>query len=178
MAGTRKPRRKYRPGAVHTNTVQLALRRASKLARADVLGQHKLQQRALAEFAAGQHCAAHWRTLADAANMAETLAGIGIGTGADAKQIINDAQHALAAVAQRHQDRRTWTLYAGELDALRWLIALHGRQLAECSYGEFDAAYTRTANRLSQALAGNAAADAVVVVGDVIRSECNEHRAK
>jgi hypothetical protein len=167
MASNRKPRRKYRPGAVHVNAVQLAIRRAGKLDRADVLGQHRLQQRALTEFAAGQHCAAHWRTLADAANMAETLAGIGIGTGADALTIIADAQHALAAVARRHADRQTWTLYAGELDALRWLIALHGRQLAECSYGEFDTAYVRTANRMAQALAGNAAADAVVVVGDV-----------
>lgn len=84
MASNRKPRRKYRPGAVHVNAVQLAIRRAGKLDRADVLGQHRLQQSALTEFAAWKHCAAHWRTLADAANMAETLAGIGIGTGADA----------------------------------------------------------------------------------------------
>ena len=167
MPSNRKPRRSYRPGQTHINATQIALTRVSKLSRADVMGQHKLQTRALDEFMAAQHCAAHWRTMADAANMAETLAQMGICSGADAQQIITDAQAALAAVHDRHTARKSWTLYAAEVDALRWLLALHGRQLAECSYGEFDSAFRRTTNRLAQARAGNAAAGAVVVVGDL-----------
>jgi hypothetical protein len=158
--------RKRAEGRVVLNAVEIAINRARPLAAADVAGQKLAMELALREFCRGAHCDAHWRSLADAANMAETLAGMGLGSGDEANHVINTAQKALHDVHQRHAARGTWTLYADEIDALHWLVRLHcTAQLPACSYGEFCDAFTRTQNRLRQALAGNAPAGALVVAG-------------
>ena len=122
---------------------------------------------ALAEFSAGRHCPTHWRSLADTANMAESLAALGIGKGADAQAVITQAKAALAQVDTRHTQRNSWTLYAAELDALQWLLTLHQVQLAQCTYTEFERAFNDTRNRIAQARAGNPPAHAVIVEGEI-----------
>lgn len=130
--------------------------------------QRQRMELALREFCRGEHCSAHWCSLADAANMAETLAEMGLGCGPEAERVINTAQKALHDVHQRHAARSTWTLYADEIDALHWLARLHcTAQLPACSFGEFSDAFNRTQNRLRQALAGNAPAGALVVAGGI-----------
>jgi hypothetical protein len=163
----KKPRKKYRPGPVHCNALSIVLNKVRKLSAEDQQRQRDIMTTALQEFAAGRDCAYHWRSLADAANMTETLAGMGICSGLQAETIIHAAQQALAAVQGRHAARGTWTMYATELDTLHWMLRLHTTQLAECDYGEFERAYQTTCNRIAQARAGNAPADAVVIVGDV-----------
>jgi hypothetical protein len=167
MPRSTKPRRPYKPGTVALNAVQIAINRVGKLNPQDARGQIQLARRALQEFSAGQHCADHWRSLADTANMAETLCELGIGSGRAAMGVIDAAQRALAAVMTRQRERQTWTLYPAELDALGWLISLHQTQLQECDYGEFDTAFRRTRERLAQARAGNAPRGAVVIIGDM-----------
>ena len=158
--------RKYNPRPVYTNAVQIAMGRAKRLTAADVAGQTQLVQNALAQFCQGVACDLHWRSLADTANMAETLAAMGLGGGDDADRVVRDAQAALHDVHQRHSSRGTWTLYADEIDALHWLVRLHcTAQLPACSYGELATAMDRTQNRLRQALAGNAPRGALVVDG-------------
>lgn len=158
--------RKYNPRPVFSNALQIAIGRAQRLSAADVAGQALLMQTALADFCRGVNADANWCCLADCANMAETLAGMGLGAGADADRVINDAQVALFAVHSRHATRGTWTLYADEIDALTWLVRLHTTaQLPACSYGELGTAMDRTRNRLRQALAGNAARGTLVVDG-------------
>lgn len=154
-----------RRGAI--NTMEIARTRAVRLSDADVMAQHRLIQQAVGEFCCGQHCAHHWRSLADTANMAETLAGMGLGAGTQADSVIEAAQATLHHVHQRHAQRGTWTLYADEIDSLQWLAALHLTQLQACSYGEFEAAYRRTADRMAQALAGNASPGTIVIVGEI-----------
>lgn len=162
-----KPRKKYRPRPVHANAVEIAINGARKLSAADVSMQRGIVSLALREFSAGHNCAQHWRSLADTANMAETLKDMGLCSGPQADELVHSAQVALGEVKQRHAARGTWTLYAAELDALGWLDALHSRKLAECSYSEFATAYHRTHERIAQARAGNAPRDAVVVRGDI-----------
>ena len=158
--------RKYAAKPVYLNAVQIALARVKPLSAADVAGQTALIQHALAQFCQGTNCDAHWRSLADAANMAETLAGMGLGSGDDATRVIELAQRTLADVHQRHTTRGSWTLYADEIDALHWLVRLHcSAQLPACSYGELSDAMTATRNRMQQALAGNAPRNALVVDG-------------
>jgi hypothetical protein len=159
--------RRHHPRHAATNAVEIAINRARKLAAQDVARQNAIVRQAVAEFCCGQHCAQHWRSLADTANISETLAHMGLGAGADALRVINAAQQALHDVHQRHATRGTWTLYADEIDALQWLAQLHLVQLSACSYGEFSDAFHTTANRLQQARAGNAAHGAIVVVGDM-----------
>ena len=158
--------RKYHPKPVHSNAVQIALARVKPLNGADVAGQTALVQHALQQFCQGINCDAHWCSLADTANMAETLAGMGLGSGDDATRVIELAQRALADVHQRHNQRGSWTLYADEIDALHWLVRLHcTAQLPACSYGELGDAMAATRNRMQQALAGNAPRGALVIDG-------------
>lgn len=149
------------------NAVQIAINGARRLSDADVQGHMALIERAEREFAQGIDCARHWASLADTANMAETFAAMGIGSGAQADDVIERAQRALSEVHQRHAIRGTWTLYADEIDAIHWLVRLHAVQLGACSYREFATAMDRTQQRLAQARAGNAPAGAIVVVGQM-----------
>ncbi len=157
--------RQQRP--VYVNAVQIAISRAQRLSDSDVAGQAALMQHALVELIAGANCSTHWRSLADTANMAETLAAMGLGCGPDADQIIEQGQQALADAWRRHAERSTWTLYPAEIEALRWLVRLHCHtQLPACSYGELETALERTGNRIAQARAGNAAPGTVVLAGN------------
>ena len=158
--------RMHHPRRVAINAIEIAINRARKLDPADVQRQHAIMRTALTEFCRGNHCEAHWLSLADTANMAETLAGMGLGSGDDATRVIELAQRALADVHQRHTQRGSWTLYADEIDALHWLVRLHcTAQLRACSYGELGDAMAATRNRMQQALAGNAPRGALVIDG-------------
>lgn len=165
-AGARKH---YKPGRVALNTLEIAATGAKRLSDTDVHRQVAIAQAALQGLSCGEHCLQHWRSLADAANMAESLAALGLGSGQDADEVIQRAQQALHATHDRHATRGTWTMYHDEIDALGWLVQLFAVQLAACSYREFDQAYHRTQRRISQALAGNAGAGAVVVGGELGR---------
>lgn len=166
----RARQRAYRPRPVATNAIEIAINRARKLSNTDVEQQMGLVRAAVAGMCLGGHCAQcaqHWRSLADTANMTETLAAMGLGSGPQADHVIEAAQRTLHDVHQRHAQRGTWTLFADEIAALHWLVSLHETQLAACSYGEFEHAYRRTAERLAQARAGNAAPGAIVINGDM-----------
>lgn len=167
MPRSARPRKPYRPRPIATNALQVALNNVQQLSRADVQGQADLLRTALAEFQRGAHAPTHWRSLADAANMAETLAGMHIGSGDEARRVIQRAQQVLHDVAMRQRERGTWALRHDELDALQWLVSLHAAQLAACDYSEFCRAMDSTHNRISQARAGNAPAGAVVVQGAI-----------
>ena len=167
--------RMLHPRRVAINAIEIAINRARKLDPADVQRQHAIMRTALTEFCRGNHCEAHWLSLADTANMAETMAGMRLGYGPEADRVIQDAQRALHDVHQRHAERGTWTLYADEIDALHWLVALHCTvQLTACSFGEFEEAFTRTQNRMRQALAGNAPAGALVITGGIGATQPSE----
>ena len=164
MSCRARPRMAH-PRRVATNAVDIAINRARRLSDTDVHQQMTIVRNAVAAFCRGENCRHHWVSLADTANMAETLAGMRLGGGHDAQRLIETAQKALADVHQRHTERGTWTLYADEIDALQWLVGLHLVQLEACSYGEFEQAYRLTAQRMQQALAGNASPGARVIVG-------------
>lgn len=168
MPSPHRPRKAYRPRqAPLVNPVHRAMTGVRLLEASDVQGQINLARRALAELGRGHDVMQHWRSLADTDNMAESLAALGIGSGADAQRVISTAQRALADIAGRLQHSSTRALYHHEVDALQWLISLHATQLQACSYAEFERAFLNTRQRLQQARAGNAPRDAVVVIGDM-----------
>lgn len=161
------PRRAERVAAV--NNFEIAASRAARLTVSDVQGQKATLMNALTQYMLGNDCAQHWASLADAANMAETLQDMGHSMGADSERVISDAQTALADAHRRRSERGTWTLYADEIAALKWLIQLHEFQLDHCTYGDLGLALDRTRERMAQALAGNAAPGTVVLVGQMGR---------
>ena len=149
------------------NAVQIAINNARRLHQADVAMQGEVLENALHQFIAGHDCLLHWRSLADAANVTETLCSMRICSGPEAEHVVDAAKLALAAVADRHSGGGSWTLHAHELDALRWLLSLHSHQLRECSFGEFDRALIATQQRLAQYRAGNAPAGARIIEGEI-----------
>ena len=154
------------------NPVVRAIRRAALLSEADVLMQKVAIEAALSGLlGGGANAAGHWASLADAANMAETLESMGIGSGEEMRNAIADAQESLAWMAQERRERGTWALRheeRQEVEArLQWLRTLHVFQLQVCSYGEFEQAYRRTEDRVRQARAGNAPKGAIVIEGQL-----------
>ena len=162
--GARKPRR---PGRINLHSMFAAISRAQKLSAEDVSQQVQIMRGALTDLQTSQQPARAWRSLADAANMAETLEGMGLGSGPQAQQVIQDAQAALAAVWERGNGRGSWAMRFNESDSISWLIALHAVQLGASSYGAFEDALRDTHNRVAQARAGNAPAGAIVITGDI-----------
>lgn len=149
------------------NPVQTAMRNIRLLSKSDVEIARATMRSALDSLKLGHEPHFNWCSLADSANMAESLCSMGIGAGEQAEKVISDAQQALADLYIRAKDRRTWAMRSVEIDALEWLVSLHMTQLENCSYGEFERAYRRTAERLTQARAGNAPRGARVLVGQV-----------
>lgn len=147
--------------------ISLAIANARPLAAADIALHDSIMQTALDEFSRGLHCAAHWLSFADCANLAETLADMRVVGGAEVMALVHEAQATLAAVAERQKRSGSWTLRAPELASLRDLVWIHGKQLQTCSYGEFCRATHTTAQRVSQARAGNAPRGAIVVEGQL-----------
>lgn len=167
MARNRPPRKAYRPRPAYANAHQIAMAKVYTLQRQLLDVQIDIMALAIDEFVRGVNCPAHWRSLADTANVAEQLSEIGIGSGPQAVLVIATAQTVLHDVHQRHRERGTWTLYAAEQDALRWLKSVHTVQLTHCSHGEFERAMDAAHNKVSQARAGNAPPGAVIVEGDL-----------
>lgn len=152
---------------VATNAIELAMRRVAFITQADLAMQRTILTAALDEFRLGTNCPVHWRSLADASNVAETLCAMGHGAGPDVERVISDAQRVLHDVMQRHRTRGTWTLWPDEMDALGWLVDVHIQQMTHCTYGAFCDAMQATERRVAQALAGNAPRGAIVITGDM-----------
>ena len=182
MTNRRRKGKVYRgpSKATTVDPVTAAIRRAEALSASDVGVQRGIGAAALAALAEGaastvmggqqvQHdaCLQHWRSLADIANMAETLAGMGLGGGPDANAVITESQQALADILQRRSTSQHWATTEPERDALGWLLRLHcDIQIPATSYGEYERAFQKTRNRVQQAAAGNAGRGTVVVIGD------------
>lgn len=167
MATNKRPRKPYRPGRVYLNAHHIAMARVHKLQGDDVERQVSIVRHALTQFCRGVDCADHWRSLADAANVAEQLMREGIGAGAQAAHCIATAQRVLADVMQRRRQRGSWTLYGIERDALLLFQDLHTLQLQECDFAEYERALDNARNKITQARAGNAPAGAVIVEGEI-----------
>lgn len=159
-----RKRSTYRPRPVWANAVQMAIegaRRPSALGRLKV---HAAIAEALDEYPRGVRCAHHWRTLADACNVAETFDAMGVRPLEDTAQVINAAQQALYDVAERATGPNpSWTLRSAEMAAVRAAMALHEDQLEQASRAQWEQAYDRTRARVEGARRGQAARGTRVV---------------
>jgi len=167
-------RARQRPNRrVILNPIQVAIANASRLEARDRANLSAIMADALDKFRRGIDCPDHWRSMADALNMAENLAGIGIASDEASRQRIQAGQRVLADVAQRAFHTDSWTLRSPELQALDDALWIHRIQLEHCSLGEYERAERATVNRVSQARAGNAPAGAIVIEGGLGRAPEN-----
>jgi hypothetical protein len=167
MSRRARQRKAYRPKLVALNAIQRAIEGAALLPREQVAGIKAILANALVAFGRGEQCAGHWRSMADALNVAEGLAAIGICSDDDSTDRISAGQQALANVQQRHTARGSWTLYPAERQALDDALWLHGIQLEHTSFSEYERAVDNTRERIRQAIAGNAPRGAVVLQGAI-----------
>lgn len=124
---------------------------------------------ALERFTAGRDCRLHWMTMADALNVAESLANLRICGDDGSRQIIERGMAVLAAVWERHLHRESWTLryceehQTHERELLDLALWMHGVQLEHCTFREYEQAIEMTANRVRGALAGSPGSGTKVV---------------
>lgn len=134
MPRSQPPRRRYAPKRVDSDPVGLAMAHAALLQpqqQADLINPLRAAFEALRRGQGNQNA---WCAMADAMNIAEALADLGIAN--DHAELIQRAQAALAALHQRHQTNRSWTLRAAELDALRDASEIHEIQIEHATQGE------------------------------------------
>jgi hypothetical protein len=106
-----RPRRTPRqPRPVHLNTIERAIEGARKLPEAAVEALKIALDSTLTEFGQGIDCAPRWCCMADAMNVAEALAQIGICSDDNSKAIIHGGHQVLADVQQRRTAGGSWTL--------------------------------------------------------------------
>jgi hypothetical protein len=160
-------RRAYTAKPVHLNAIERAITGAAKLPVAAVADVKTTLTLALTTFGRGVDCEHHWTSMADALNVAESLADQRICSDDTSRDCILAAQAALAAVAQRCQAGRGWTLYPTERNAIDTALWLHGVQLDNCSFREYENAVDATRNRIAAARAGNAPHGAIVIEGAI-----------
>lgn len=165
MSRRARVRKPYTPRPVHLNAVQRAITGAALLPAAEVNSVKTNMALALLTFGRGIACAQHWISMADALNMAESLAAGRICSDEASRAKIVAGQEALAAVMQRHNTGGSWTLYAAEHAAIDAALWLHGVQLDYASHTEYEQALEHTRHRIAAARAGNAPRGAIVIEG-------------
>jgi len=167
MSRRARARKAYHPKPVHLNSVLRAIEGAARLPADQVATISADLTTALDHFSAGQDCPRLWCAMADAINVAESLADLNICSDDSSRQRIADAHAALSAVHMRHTTRG-WTLYPAERNALADGLWLHSVQLQHASFREYEAAIADTTRRISQARAGNAPRGAIVLQGALV----------
>jgi hypothetical protein len=153
---------RHRPRPVLANPVALSIELAGKLPLEDQALLKRIVRQAFDGLRTGTEPGPAWRQLADALNIGEQLAALGICSDDASRERIAAGQRALASVHGRHAQICSWTLRSAELLALDEAVWIHAIQLEHCSKGEFERAHTRAKNRLQQARAGNAPHGAII----------------
>ena len=150
MPRSSRPRKQYRPRERDYDPMLLAINRAALFTPQERAGLFAPVRDALDALRRGQGSPDVWRRLVDALNIAEALMEQRIGN-----NLANDIDAALcwlAALQQRVQAGRGWTLYAHELASLDYAVDVYGAQLQVCSLGEHLQAEERVKRRMRAAL--------------------------
>lgn len=163
MATTHRARKRHRARPIDPLATWRAFQGQKMIDHVHVETVHNQVFDAITAFSQGRDCEANWRLIADAYNVAESLAELRIGSDPASRERIAAGQRVLADVWQRHALRRSWTLHAAELNTLREAEWLHHIQLQHATQSEFERACANTIERMRQARAGNAPAGAIVL---------------
>ncbi len=152
-----------RPRPVYANSYVRAMEGATRL-RPEIRAERRAKyQAAFIAFRTGNGCVDAWRELADALNLAEQIAEYGIVCDRASKDRIAAGHEVLGTVIGRVEERRSWTLYAAEIQTLEDALWMFSAQLDYVSVLEFENAEKRVFDRISAALAGNASPGTTIV---------------
>jgi hypothetical protein len=140
---------------------------AGAISAADIKSQMKIGTHWLESLKRGEECWTAWQSMVDFANIAETLAEMGIGCGEAEREVIVASQKALTELHERHTERGTWAMRGSEILALEAMLEVHRQQLESTTYGWFDEAFNKTRERIYQARMGNAGKGHKVLAGQL-----------
>lgn len=149
MSRSHKPRKPYRPRPIAVNTLEIALHRAAKPARADreeVLDMLRQAFKALREGVATEY---QWSVIAGSVDVAKAIEQLGVVRGLAG--YLADATQALQTIHDRATAAGPWrptALYFHELDAVQTFVDLHAFQVNQLSRAEFLAAIDRAAHQV------------------------------
>ena len=101
---------------------------------------------AIESLSTGRGCVADWSNVVDMLNIAETLAGQGVGP--EVLDVCKAAQDELASTAKRYQATSHMGLTGLGLAAVRELFAWHDAQRTAISRGQYEAAIELTRQRI------------------------------
>jgi hypothetical protein len=145
------------------NPIAVAMEGSRLLPKEAREGLQKIIADSLADFRAARDCRAQWANMADALNIAEGLADVGICADQTSRERIVGAQAVLSAVWKQAEQLGTWSLRAAEFQALDDGLWLARVQLDHCSRREYERATEAVRVRTVRALSGNAAPGTVIV---------------
>jgi hypothetical protein len=118
----------------------------------DTASLDKLRMRelsAIESFRIGKAEKDDWMAVADFTNIAETLAGDGVGP--EAMEPVRQAQEALSEAHRRHTETGRLGVTGPELESLREAYQFHDLQRLSISRSRYEAAILKTANRIRSA---------------------------
>ncbi len=154
MSKSKKPRKAYRPRPVHLNSITRAIEGAALLDPREVAKAVAGVDNAFDLFRQAVDPVQHWRVMADALNVAETMSDIGICSDAASLQLILDGQGVLARVAEQRAACGSWALRAADMATLREALDRHHLQLQFISGAEYERAIAQTRARVEAARRG------------------------
>lgn len=147
-------RKAYRPKPITTDPFRKALAQKAVLT-ADEKGVVMREARpAFERLRQGRADKQDWAYLADAANVGEALANLGICSDPESKALLSAMQQALADIAHRVNARGTWTAKGSEITAVEAGLDRHAIQLDFCSLQELRAAVAAVEKNVRAARAG------------------------
>lgn len=151
MRSSPRRRRRHLP---LINPVEMAMHRAARLSpdqRRDLLGP---ADQCIELLCSGAGSVDVWRQVADAFNLAEALAELGIAR--NLRDALRVSQLAMARISDKVRADLGWLVDEDAAHALRNGLWIYSVQLEHCSAGEHLRAIELVRNRVSAALAGNA----------------------
>lgn len=149
MGRVAKPRRKYRPRAVETNTMGLALHRAAMPTQADRDQILKMLRDAVHTLCAGRGSELHWSIAAGALKVAKAIEERGIVRGLS--EHLANAEAVLHVVYSRSMTDGNWrepALWSVEIEALRLFLDLHEYQVNQLGRAEMLAAIAAAGSQI------------------------------
>lgn len=156
-----KKRSAYRPKPIKTDPMRAALARQCVLTDDERLIVMREARPALERIRLGTFDRQDWAYLADAANVGEALANIGICSDAPSVALLQDMQQALKAIAERANGGK-WVARGPELVALKDGLDRHEIQLEFCSLHELRRAVAMVEANVRAARAGRMSAVSII----------------
>lgn len=163
MAKSSKPRKKYVPKKIIGNPVSYAIEGAGKLPETTRAMMREDFARWIGNLSQGVDQLDAWKSLRDLSDVAGELSKMGIASDDESVDVICRGEQVLADLWNQYRTRKTWTMRADQLQALRDLAERHLIQAMYVSVQEFERAWQSVKRARIAFKAGSVPSNAIVL---------------